>query len=373
MAAVLQDSVEETLPPGLRWVSDTQPGLRRERRGDAFVYLDARGRELTDEKRLAQIRQLAIPPAYTDVWICAQANGHLQATGRDARGRKQYRYHPDFRAHREDHKFERLLEFGQALPRIRRRVAEDLQASTRGGPSRTLVLATLVRLLDSTVLRVGNDEYARDNRSYGLTTLRRRHAGLTGSKLKLRFRGKHGVQHEVALDDPQVARVVRRCQQLPGQELFHYVGEDGQTHAVGSGEVNDYLEAAAGERFTAKDFRTWHGSVRALSLLRQACLQCEGAPKLAPVIAEVARHLGNTPAVCRKAYVHPAVLALAEDWEAGAALCRRLGESVRAHGGLQADEWRLLRFLSSPGTSRARTHGRKALREMCIAEPQRPR
>lgn len=373
MAAVLQESAEETLPPGLRWVSDTEPGLRRERRGDAFIYLDAQGRELTDEKRLAQIRQLAIPPAYTDVWICRQPNGHLQATGRDARGRKQYRYHPDFRAHREDHKFERLLEFGQALPRIRRRVAEDLKASTRAGPSRTLVLATLVRLLDSTVMRVGNDEYARGNRSYGLTTLRRRHAGLSGTKLKLRFRGKHGVLHEVALDDPQVARVVRRCQQLPGQELFHYVGEDGETHAVGSGEVNDYLEAAAGARFTAKDFRTWHGSVRALELLRLACQACEGAPKLAPVIAEVARHLGNTPAVCRKAYVHPAVLALAEDGQDGAALCRRLGEAVRAHGGLTADEWRLLRFLKSPGTSRAQTPVREVRQGTRIAKPQGPR
>lgn len=348
MSALPQQPPDEPLPAGLVWVSDTQPGLRRERRGDAFVYLDPQGRELTDERRLQQIRKLAIPPAYTDVWICPQPNGHLQATGRDARGRKQYRYHPDFRAHREDHKFERLREFGQALPRIRQRVAADLQASARGGPSRTLVLATLVRLLDTTVMRVGNDEYARGNRSYGLTTLRRRHAGLRGNQLRLRFRGKHGVLHEVALDDPQVARVVRRCQQLPGQELFHYVGEDGEPHAVGSSEVNDYLEEAAGERFTAKDFRTWHGSVHALELMRVACRECEGAPRLAPVVAEVARRLGNTPAVCRKAYVHPAVLALAEDEQAAATLCRRLGESVRAHGGLQAGEWRLLRFLEQP-------------------------
>ncbi|WP_232540014.1 DNA topoisomerase IB [Azohydromonas aeria] len=348
MSALPQPPLDEPLPAGLVWVSDQMPGLRRERRGDGFVYIDPQGRELQDERRLAQIRKLAIPPAYTEVWICPRPNGHLQATGRDARGRKQYRYHPDFRAHREDHKFERLTEFGQALPRIRARVAADLKASTRAGPSRTLVLATLVRVLDSTVVRVGNDEYARSNRSYGLTTLRRRHAGLRGNTLRLHFRGKHGVVHEVALDDPQVARVVRRCQQLPGQELFHYVGEDGAVHAVGSAEVNDYLEQAAGERFTAKDFRTWHGSVHALELLRQACRECEGAPKLAPVIAEVARRLGNTAAVCRKAYVHPAVLALAEDEQAGSTLCRRLGESVRAHGGLQANEWRLLRFLQQP-------------------------
>jgi DNA topoisomerase-1 len=328
---------------------------------------------VTDAETLARIKSLVIPPAWEDVWICSDERGHLQATGRDARGRKQYRYHPDFRAHREDHKFERLLQFGQALPRIRRRVADDLKASTRAGPSRTLVLATLVRLLDSTVMRVGNDEYARGNRSYGLTTLRRRHAGLSGSKLKLRFRGKHGVLHEVALDDPQVARVVRRCQQLPGQELFHYVGEDGQTHSVGSSEVNDYLAAAAGERFTAKDFRTWHGSVHALELLRLACRDSEGTPKLAPVMAEVARRLGNTPAVCRKAYVHPAVLALAEDERAGATLCRRLGESVRAHGGLQADEWRLLRFLKHPGASRAKPTVQNAAKGTCLAKTQRPR
>ena len=253
---------------GLHYTTDAMPGLRRRRRGRGFTYLDARGRAVRDPATLARIHQLAIPPAYTDVWICADARGHLQATGRDARGRKQYRYHPDFRAHREDHKFERLREFGQALPRIRARVAADLKASTRAGPSRTLLLATLVRLLDTTVMRVGNDEYARGNRSYGLTTLRRRHAGLRGNQLRLRFRGKHGVLHEVALDDPQVARVVRRCQQLPGQELFHYVGEDGETHAVGSSEVNDYLEEAAGERFTAKDFRTWHGSVQALELMQ---------------------------------------------------------------------------------------------------------
>lgn len=378
MAAVLQESAPPALPAGLVWVSDAMPGLRRERRGDAFAYIDAQGRELTDPDRLQQIRRLAIPPAYTEVWICPLPNGHLQATGRDARGRKQYRYHPDFRAHREDHKFERLREFGQALPRIRRRVAEDLQASLRGGPSRTLVLATLVRLLDSTVMRVGNDEYARGNRSYGLTTLRRRHAGLSGSRLKLRFRGKHGVLHEVALDDPKVARVVRRCQQLPGQELFHYVGEDGQTHAVGSSEVNDYLEAAAGERFTAKDFRTWHGSVHALELLRQACRDSGGAPKLAPVIAEVARHLGNTPAVCRKAYVHPAVLALADDEQAGATLCRCLGESVREHGGLRADEWRLLCFLQHPGGARDQRNSAKpsagtAAKGTALAKLQRPR
>jgi DNA topoisomerase-1 len=368
MSALLQQPPDEPLPVGLVWVSDAQPGLRRERRDEGFVYLDAQGRELQDERRLQQIRKLAIPPAYTDVWICPRPNGHLQATGRDARGRKQYRYHPDFRAHREDHKFERLVEFGRALPRIRARVAADLKASARGGPSRTLVLATLVRLLDTTVMRVGNDEYARGNRSYGLTTLRRRHAGLRGSRLKLRFRGKHGVLHEVALDDPQVARVVRRCQQLPGQELFHYAGEDGEIHAVGSSEVNDYLEQAAGERFTAKDFRTWHGSVHALELLRLACRECEGAPQLVPVIAEVARRLGNTPAVCRKAYVHPAVLALAEE-EQAATLCRRLGEQVRPHGGLQADEWRLLRFLQRPRRGRTRSSDQG----MRLAKAERPR
>jgi DNA topoisomerase-1 len=346
-------------PARLVYVSDAMPGIRRERRGDAFVYRDSEGRTLVDPEALARIRRLAIPPAYTDVWICPIADGHLQATARDARGRKQYRYHPQWREQRDADKFDRLIAFGRALPRVRARVARDLAAGGRGAPSREVVLATIVQLLDTTFLRVGNDEYARSNGSYGLTTLRDRHAGIKGSRLRLSFRGKSGVRHEVEIDDPRIARVVRRCQAIPGQELFQYVDADGSVRSVGSGDVNDYLgEAAGGERFTAKDFRTWHGTVQALELTR---LACSGAPEgkttgagiAQQVLAEVARRLGNTPAVCRKAYIHPRVLelgkALGGNAEAMQALSGRLGAGKRRTRGLQAAEWRLLAFLRRGG------------------------
>ena len=294
---------------------------------------------------------LAIPPAYEAVWICARPDGHLQATGRDARGRKQYRYHPEFRARREADKFERLLAFGRALPRARAQVQADLAAASRAAPpSQDLVLATVVRLLDATLVRVGNDEYARHNGSYGLTTLKRRHAGVRGRTLMLRFRGKSGREHEISIEDPLVARIVRRCQQLPGQELFQCVDEAGNVRSVGSGDVNDYLERATGERFTAKDFRTWHGSVLALALMCEACRDADRPrrrPALKPVIAEVARRLGNTPAVCRKSYIHPAVLEVAAD---EVSTWRR---TVRR--GLSEAETRLLRLLEGRVASRTRS------------------
>ncbi|RZJ26026.1 MAG: DNA topoisomerase IB, partial [Haliea sp.] len=300
-------------PAGLVYVSDDTPGFTRVKRGEHFAYRDTRGKLLKDKDEIQRIRQLAIPPAYTRVWICPLRNGHLQATGRDARGRKQYRYHAGWREQRDESKFDRMQAFGLALPRIRASVARDLQPR-RGQPlSRTLVLATLVRLLDTTFLRVGNDEYARDNGSYGLTTLRNPHAGVRGSVLQLRFRGKSGVMQNVKLDDPKVAAVVRRCQQLPGQELFQYEDEDGQPHTLGSSDVNDYLagisgprgKAGTGEKFTAKDFRTWHGTVQALELTRVACSASGSSPagySAKAILAEVAGLLGNTPAVCRKSY-----------------------------------------------------------------------
>ena len=302
---------------------------------------------LRDAGTLARIRALAIPPAYRDVWICPQANGHLQATGRDARGRKQYRYHADFRDQREADKFDRLAAFGRVLPRIRSTVHAALEAG-RGAstPSRDVVIATIVRLLDTTFVRVGNDEYARTNRSFGLTTLRTRHAALQGSVLTLSFRGKSGRQHEVRIDDARVARVVRRCQQLPGQELFRWVDAQGASHAVGSGDVNDWLEQVAGERFTAKDFRTWHGSVQALALFGEGALAEAEPPRLTAVVAEVAKRLGNTAAVCRKAYIHPEVFAWAEK--------RAPLPPVRARRGLRAAEWRLLHLLEQRRRRRAR-------------------
>jgi DNA topoisomerase I len=330
------------LPPGLVYVSDTMPGIERVRRGASFAYRSSDGRWLSDEAELARIRKLAIPPAYTAVWICPLADGHLQATGRDARGRKQYRYHARWRELRDESKFDRLQAFGRALPRMRARIARDLAAAEGGAPTREAVLATLVRLLDTTFVRVGNEEYARDNGSYGLTTLQNRHAGVRGSTLKLSFRGKSGVAQTVSVDDRRLARIVRRCQQLPGQELFQYRDESGAVHSIGSADVNDYLHAAAGERFTAKDFRTWHGSVQALELLRGAA-----TPSGVQVVAEVARRLGNTAAVCRKAYIHPDVLelGLAKDDAARAALWPDRGAGVRPRRGLAAAEARLLHFL----------------------------
>ncbi|RYF08416.1 MAG: DNA topoisomerase IB [Comamonadaceae bacterium] len=348
------------LPGGLVYVTADMPGLSRLRKGSSFAYRKPNGEWVAAEDEIQRIHRLAIPPAYTDVWICPLPHGHLQATGLDARGRRQYRYHPEWRRVRDEDKFERMRAFGQALPRIRARVARDLRPA-RGQPllARTVVLATIVRLLDTTFMRVGNEEYASTNGSYGLTTLRNRHAGVRGSTLQLRFRGKSGVQQEARLDDPRVARVVRRCQQLPGQELFQYVDDEGAPHTVGSGDVNDYLHEIAGggedgPRFTAKDFRTWHGTAQALELTRLACTQpAQGAGYNAKqILIEVARQLGNTPAVCKKSYVHPAVLDLGSrlSSDAGPNMQRvwdRIGGSASPRG-LSAAERRLLAFLKRP-------------------------
>jgi len=334
------------VPRGLVYVTDSAPGIRRLRKGDGFVYRRPDGKPVRDPAELQRIRKLAIPPAYEDVWICTDPRGHLQATGRDARGRKQYRYHPDWRLARDADKFERMLDFGAALPKIRRKVAADLAAPVGAQPGRDAVLATLVRLLDTTLVRVGNDEYARTNHSYGLTTLRNRHAAVSGSRLKLRFRGKSGVAHEVALEDPRVARIVRRCQNMPGQELFQYEDEAGATHSVDSADVNDYIRDAAGASFTAKDFRTWHGSVHALTLWAEQSV-ADAAHRLSAnqVLAEVARRLGNTVAVCKKAYVHPRVLAVlaaeAIDNAAGGA-----ATPPARRAGLTASERQFMAFLS---------------------------
>lgn len=350
------------------YVSPALPGLTRVRTGDGpFRYRRPDGQWLEDLEEIARIQRLVIPPAYNDVWICPLPNGHLQATGLDARGRRQYRYHPQWRVLRDEGKFEHMQAFGRALPRIRARVLRDLAAHRNRQPlTRTLVLATLVRLLDTTYVRVGNEEYASSNRSYGLTTLRNRHARLQGTRLKLRFRGKSGVQQAVELDDPRVARVVRRCQQLPGQELFQYEDEDGTPRAVGSGDVNDYLREitqrgtdTGGEHFTAKDFRTWHGTTQALELTRLACTQAgaQAGAEVAPsvrysakaILAEVARQLGNTPAVCKKSYVHPAVLELGSRLASDAGpgmqdVWERIGGAASPRG-LSAAERRLLAFL----------------------------
>jgi DNA topoisomerase-1 len=335
-------------PAGLVYVTDELPGITRLRRGKGFSYRAPQGSPLRAAEHLERIRRLAIPPAYTQVWICPLPNGHLQATGRDARGRKQYRYHASWRTARDADKFERMLAFGLALPRIRARVARDLRQPVGAHVQRHSVLAAVVRLLDTTLVRVGNDEYARTNGSYGLTTLRNRHARVTGSQLQLRFRGKSGVTHQVSLDDPRVARVVRHCQAMPGQDLFQYEDGEGALHCVGSVDVNNYLREVSGEDFTAKDFRTWHASAHALSLLCE-CVDTQVKARVNEVLAQVAKRLGNTVAVCRKSYVHPNLLVLAAAGELQARLeaCALSVPADARRRGLNREERSLLAFLRS--------------------------
>ena len=293
---------------GLVYVDDSRPGLTRKRTGTGFRYLDARGAPVRDKAALARIRALAVPPAYTDVWICPRRNGHIQATGRDAKGRKQYRYHPEFRQAREANKFSRIMAFANALPGIRQRVDDDMKGP---GLSREKVLATVVHLLETTLIRVGNDDYARTNKSYGLTTLRDPHVRVTGAALTFRFKGKSGKIWDVSLKDRRVARIVKACQDLPGQELFQYIDQDGTQRDVTSSDVNAYLREITGEDFTAKDFRTWAGTVLAALALREfeTFDSAAGAKRnIRTAIESVAGRLGNTPTICRKCYIHPQVL-----------------------------------------------------------------
>ena len=303
------DPVESAAEAGLRYVTDTTPGIRRERRGDSFVYFDRDGKRIRDVEVLQRIKFLAIPPAWTDVWICPDRRGHVQATGRDARGRKQYRYHPEWRAVRDEAKYSRLLAFAEALPAMRERVDADLRLH---GLPRRKVLATVVKLLEETSIRVGNEEYRRQNQSFGLTTMRDRHAHFEGaSDVRFEFKGKSGKVHSVQLHDRRLARVVKQCQELPGQELFQYVDEAGERHAVESSDVNEYIREISGSDFSAKDFRTWNGTVLATRYLRlcDAPGSASAGKKLVSgAIKSVAAELGNTPAVCRKAYVHPVVV-----------------------------------------------------------------
>ncbi|WP_407520947.1 DNA topoisomerase IB [Methylobacterium oryzisoli] len=301
----IRDAAREA---GLRYVSDEEPGYRRKRSGRGFRYLDASGKAVTDQAVLDRIRGLAIPPAYTDVWICRYANGHIQATGRDDKGRKQYRYHPDFREARESTKFVHMLDFAEALPALRRTVQEHMG---RRGLPREKVLATLVHLLEATLIRVGNDDYARQNRSYGLTTLRDPHVQVEGADLKFRFKGKSGKVWQLSLRDRRVAKIVKACQDLPGQELFQYLDEEGVQRDVTSANVNAYLREISGRDITAKDFRTWSGTVLAALALREfEAVDSEAAAKknVRAAIERVAERLGNTPTICRKCYIHPEIL-----------------------------------------------------------------
>jgi DNA topoisomerase-1 len=340
------DPVESSRQAGLRYVTDDRPGIARKRWGKSFRYFNPDGRPLKDPAALARIRSLAIPPAWTAVWICPSPNGHLQATGRDARKRKQSRYHPRWREVRDENKYERMKLFGEALPKIRERVEHDLALP---GLPREKVLATIVRLLETTFIRVGNEEYAKENHSYGLTTLHDKHAEITGSKVHFKFKGKSGKPHNIDVHDRRLARIVKQCQDIPGYELFQYIDEDGSHRSVDSADVNEYLQAISGQPFTAKDFRTWAGTVLACSLLREFEAfdsQTQAKKNVVAAIKSVAERLGNTPAVCRECYVHPAVI----DSYMGGQLAKSLKEQVKKElpktkHALQQEELELLELL----------------------------
>lgn len=357
---------------GLVYVTDAEPGIRRRRQGEAFAYVDLGGNAIEDEDTLARIRALAIPPAYTDVWICPDPDGHLQATGRDAKGRKQYRYHADWAQVRGDGKFERVIAFGEALPKLRRQLKKDLALP---GFPREKVLAIVVSVMARTLIRVGNDCYARNNRSFGLTTLRNRHVGfLRGGRAKFAFRGKSGHDHEIVLDDAQLVRLVKRCQQLPGQALFQYVDDAGATQPIGSAQVNDYLREALGETFTAKDFRTWGGTLAAIgefarTEVPEGASEREMASIEKSVVAAVAEQLGNTPAVCRKAYIDPAVV---EGWRGGR--LQQMTAGARSGRSWELAALRLLRDARRRAAASSR-EARKALhapRRRVRAAPENP-
>ena len=333
------DSKRTPAPPaGLRYASDEEPGISRRQARSGFEYRDRAGKRVKDADTLDRIKRLAIPPAWTDVWICRDERGHLQATGRDARGRKQYRYHPRWREHRDADKYDHMLAFASALPSIRRRVQADLETP---GLSRQKVLAAIVRLMELTSMRVGNERYAEENDSFGLTTLRNRHVKVGSGRVEFHFRGKSGKFHRIGVQDPRLARIVSRCRELPGQELFQYLDDDGEVQCVGSSDVNEYLKEAAGlDEVTTKDFRTWNGTVLAARFLAAR----EGPVAQTHVVAAIrhaAEHLGNTPAICRKSYVHPRVMDLAT-WAARAAPSRK-----RVPRGLRAEEAAVLAILSA--------------------------
>ncbi|MEP6686054.1 MAG: DNA topoisomerase IB [Verrucomicrobiota bacterium] len=343
---VATDPVEVAKEAGLRYVSDDQPGYKRKAKGDGFEYFDTDGKRIDDEQRVLRINRLAIPPAYTDVWICPSPNGHLQATGRDARRRKQYRYHERWRAERDENKYSRMIIFADMLAKIRSRVRKDM---AQAGLPREKVLATVVELLERTFIRVGNEEYARENKSFGLTTMRNRHVEVTGATVHFSFRGKSGINHEIPIEDRRIAKIVKKLADMPGQELFQYLDDAGVRHDITSQDVNDYLGEITGESFTAKDFRTWAGTVlAAMALNAQEPFENKTQAKknIKTAIGAVAKMLGNTPAICRRCYVHPAVLETYLDGELIEGLKRKtenaLAEKLDV---LHADEAAVLTFL----------------------------
>ncbi len=338
--------VEAAKAAGLRYVSDVIPGIQRKRAGKHFSYLGLDGKPIRDEEQLKRIRALGIPPAWTNVWICPNSRGHIQATGRDAKGRKQYRYHPKWREIRDETKYDRMLAFGKALPLIRERVEHDLRLH---GLPREKVLATVVRLLDTTSIRIGNEEYARENGSFGLTTMRDNHVEVVGTTVEFHFRGKSGKEHTIDVKDRQLAKIIKRCQALPGHELFQYYNEHNQLHTIESDDVNTYLQQITAQEFTAKDFRTWAGTVTvtcALQDLGEYGTQTQAKKNVVRAIEAASKHLGNTPAICRKSYIHPEIV----DAYLNGSLLKALKKDdeqavIEALHGLHPEEIAVLAFL----------------------------
>jgi DNA topoisomerase-1 len=342
---VAVDPAQSAKAAGLRYTTDARPGIRRRRNGKGFTYIGVDGRNVRVATELGRIRALVIPPAWSEVWICPDARGHLQATGRDARGRKQYRYHPKWREVRDETKYHRLIGFAQALPRIRRKTADHLR---RAGLPREKVLATVVQLLEKTLIRVGNDEYARTNRSYGLTTMRDAHVNVSGPRVRFSFRGKSGVEHEINLNDRRLARIVKQCRDLPGYDLFQYIDEEGTRQTVGSEEVNAYLKDITGQDLTSKDFRTWAGTVLAAQLLREfeaSASDAQAKKNILRAVEMVAQRLGNTKAVCRKCYIHPAIFDAYLDGSLLSTIAQRARKVARAVDRLTGGEAAVLGLL----------------------------
>jgi len=353
-AKIVADAIDAAEEAGLRYVSDDRPGYTRKAKGEDFDWLDADGEPIRDEQRLLRIKRLAIPPAWTEVWVSPLANGHIQATGRDARGRKQYVYHDRWREVRDENKYDRIISFGKTLPKIRRRIARDLKLP---GLPRNKVLATVVQLLERTFIRIGNEEYARENKSFGLTTMKDRHVEVKGAKLRFRFRGKSGREHEVDVTDGRIANIISKLQDLPGQDLFQYVDHDGKVRDITSQDVNEYLREITGEDFSAKDFRTWAGTVlTAIALNAQEQFETPKQAKLNinTAIKAVAKILGNTPAICRKCYIHPAVLENYLDQKSIDGLKQTTEDALEKEDvDLRSSETAILKFLKSRLTKKA--------------------
>ena len=362
---VLTDPAESARAARLRYVSDQSPGIRRRKNAKGFVYVTPDGKTIRGSDEIRRLKSLAIPPAWRDVWICPLPLGHLQATGRDAKGRKQHRYHPRWREVRDETKYHRMRDFGRLLPAIRRRVKQDLALP---GLPREKVLATVLRLLETSMIRVGNDEYRRQNNSFGLATLRSRHVNVSGSSIRFEFRGKSGIQHAVDLNDRRLARIIKQCQELPGYELFQYIGDDGERHAIDSGDVNDYLRQIAGGEFSSKDFRTWAGTVlaaRALGQFQDGDSNAERKKTIQQAIESVAKRLGNTKTVCRKCYIHPAVIDAYTDGSLLQVLRRHAKKPANHTRGFAPEEALVLALLNGkPKLANGRENGSNLRRQL---------